>query len=213
MGRHTPLQKSYAERIYSVNSFQKSKKAVAIEADQIFEDSSESLLKGSYDEMESQMSFQKALAEWRGEKSEPESRLETPNPVQVHPGSTQTPFELISRSSGSLKELEKRVEKLLVNDNNSLSYMDKILLAKLKTSSEEEFRLDESSIVDSIMEEAPPSCFVGDCDDFKHEGSGEVVTSKLVEIITIQELDYDDYFNPDEILDSQKIIIEEPNEE
>lgn len=220
LGRYTktPPKTSYAERINSLNSFQKSKRAVAFAADQNVKsesdliNSSESLLHGTYDEMESQLSFQKALAEWRGEKTDSEPRLESPITVNLQSGSTQTANEGIQKSTESLKDLEKHVEKLLT-DSSSLSYMDKILLSKLRASTEDENIYDDLN-VGSIMEETPPSEWIDDLDDLALENdiSTKCIPPEFLEVISIQELDDDDCFIGDEILDSKQIIIEEPNE-
>lgn len=153
-------------------------------------DNTESLLVGEYDESESHESFQKALAEWRGEK-------ETPSVLQ--PGSTQTTFDL---PSVDLKQVEKRVEKLL--ENSSLSYMDKILLSNLKNS-KDEIKMQDLH-VDCIMDESPPAAM--ECYDETFES--DCIPSSLEEIITIQELDPDASFVADEVLDAQKIIIQDP---
>jgi hypothetical protein len=220
LGRYTktPPKKTYAERINSLSSFQKSKRAVAIAADQNskpvsdFTNSSESLLQGNYDEMESHKSFQKALAEWRGENTDSEPRLESPITLNLQSGSTQTANEVIQTSTESLKDLEKHVEKLLM-DSSSLSYMDKILLSKLRASTEDEIINDDLN-VSSIMEETPPSELINDLHDVSLENdiSRECIPPKFLEIISIEELDYDDCFMGDEVLDSKQIIIEEPTE-
>ncbi len=211
MGRYakTPTRKNYAERVNAVGSFQKSKRAVAIAADQD-NSPSDSLLLGTYDETDSHLSFQKALAEWRGEKVDAEPRLETPTFVNLRPGSTQTTGGL-DKSAESLKDLEKQVGKLLM-DSSSLSYMDKILLSKLRASSEYDVLFNDLNNVNCLMEETPPSEWIDDLDDFTVEQntSSQSIPQKLFEVVSIEELDYDDCFMGDEILDSKQIIIEEP---
>lgn len=201
MGRYskTPCKSTYAERINSI----KSNRAVAMDKgiQDLKQDAikaSESLLDGTFDEKQGQLDFQKALAEWRGA-----SHLETMS-VNAQTGSTQTTFEL-PKSHDSLKELEKQVEKLLV-ESSSLSYMDKILLSKLKALSEEGFLIDDLNNVDSIMDEIPPSDLLN---DFTTGQSNKTIPSHLIEVISIQELDNDDGFMG-QVLDSNQIIIQEP---
>ena len=165
------------------------------------------MLEGTYDENNSHLSFQQALQEWRGGSDSQNTEFSN-NTVNVQLGSTQTNFELENRKD-SLKELEKKVQELLVDDK-SLSYMEKLLLSKLKDSKNEDLKLqDEDSqvqdldSVDSILEEMPPAGF----ESFEVNDSE---TSKVFEIITIKELLHDEDFMPAQVLDSDKIIVEEP---
>jgi hypothetical protein len=167
------------------------------------------LLEGSYDENNSHLSFQQALQEWRGGSDSQNTEFSN-NAVNVQLGSTQTNFELENRKD-SLKELEKKVQELLVDDK-SLSYMEKLLLSKLKDSTNEDLKLqgEDSKVqdldyVDPILEEMPPA-------GFESSELNAYETSKVFEIITIKELLHDEDFMPAQVLDSDKIIVEEPLE-
>ncbi|XP_068571655.1 uncharacterized protein zbbx [Cebidichthys violaceus] len=133
-----------------------------------------SFLQGDYNEVESASSFQEALRQWRGEKSE--DAMWTPiHPVSVSAMATQADLSpdrgAVGRGSGGGEE---RVPVRVEFTENGLTYVDRLLLKKHRRTPVETYRpllvfgTDLKSMPKANTGEETASSLTAQEEDFRH---------------------------------------------
>ncbi|XP_044059693.1 uncharacterized protein zbbx isoform X2 [Siniperca chuatsi] len=138
-----------------------------------------SLFRGEYNEEESVRSFQEALRQWRGEKSDgagkpmSEDAMWTPfRPVSVSAMATQTDLTPDRGAEGRGREGgEGRVPVRVEFTENSLTYVDRLLLKKHRRTPIETYLLafgtDSKSLPNTNTEEETTSSLTAQEEDFR----------------------------------------------
>ncbi|KAM6987462.1 uncharacterized protein LKV04_010306 [Tautogolabrus adspersus] len=190
-----------------------------------------SLLRGEYNEEESARSFQDALRQWRGEKIDvagetmSEEAMWTPvRPVSVSAMATQT--DLASDKGTKGRGKEDRVPFRVEFTENSLTYMDRLLLKKHRRTPTEArspslaFETDLKSQPNPDTEEETASSLTAEEEDFRHyfaslfavphsRGRTDPQTTTpesclIIEVLDERDRDMDGVFIPEQRRDNKR---------